>query len=437
MATATAAALAPPSDLDALLTEHAAAIAALRTSLGSALPATWDDLWLLRFVLSNPAVDMRVTKALAAIKWRHENAAMLADAAAGRPHELTAALAPHFIVGIHGASVFGEPLMILRVGISDGAAFVAAAPPERLCDFLMYTREVLYMRCDAETRRQRKLIKTFSIIDAAGTRLSQFNREAALLLDRTGKLSDAIYPQLLARTVIVHPPAIFQAAWAICKVFVTAKALEKVVVCGGGSSALSALASACPYASRRFDPAALPTFVGGTCQCTALGGCICGVPNSTVAWPGGATGPSVLVGARCCHDVVLGARAAGVTLSWEFTVIDHSLDISASLAPAAGSGSGCGAAPVTLLAARRYKSSDGQIAGSAVVPAAGTVTFRFSNEHTLLTSKRVAIAVRLSELPRASEAAPQAAAVCSTAADAPASTAPSSSVASSVQNSGE
>jgi hypothetical protein len=379
-----------PRDLDELLTENASAISSLRSALGASLPAEWDDIWLLRFVLSNSVPEVCLAKALTCIEWRSKNSAMLADAASGRPHALSAALAPHFVIGIHGTSLFGEPLMVLRVGMCDGAAFVASAPPDILCEFLMYTREVCYMRCDAETRRRRKLVKTFSIIDAAGSRLSQFNRECADLLAKTGKLSDSVYPQLLVRTVIVHPPSIFQAAWTICKVFVEAKTLDKISVCGGSGSSLCSTAAGCPYAFKRFDPTMLPTFVGGQCQCTELGGCIGGIPNLAKAWPGGAQGPAVHVGARSSHDVVLSVRAAASTLWWDFTVADSSLDVSAWLTPAAA-----GSGDVPLLPLRRYKSSEGRVHGSTLVPVAGTVTLRFSNAHSFLTGKRVAISARV------------------------------------------
>ena len=88
---------APPEQtLDALLAAHAADIARLRSDVApTELPPQWDDVWLLRYVLSFPGTEnavKRVELVRQCVAWRAENAGMLADADAGRPAPHAAAI---------------------------------------------------------------------------------------------------------------------------------------------------------------------------------------------------------------------------------------------------------------------------------------------------------------------------------------------------------
>lgn len=184
-------------------------------------------------------------------------------------------------------------------------------------------------------------------------------------------------------------------------------------------------AKGCPYASKRFDVASLPTFAGGGCHCTAAGGCICGVPNEEAGPHGAATlrpagAPQHLtVPARSHHDLLLPARAPGSELSWAFTIEEKGLEVSAWVTPHAG---GAAAAPVELLAKRKHNASEGRVAGSALVPVAGTVTLRLDNGHSVLTSKRVTVEMRVAAPPGTGKGASAGAAAAALATGGSAST---------------
>ncbi len=145
-------------------------------------------------------------------------------------------------------------------------------------------------------------------------------------------------------------------------------------VCPGASPG-NASASLCPFASVRFavkdsekfEPSLLPTFLGGTCRCIALGGCVAYTPNERKAPAGdadaaaGATTITVPGGAH--HDIPLVARAPGDRLVWEFAIADMGLEFSAAVAPEAGP-------PLLLVPPKKYRKEDGTVAGSVVVPVA-------------------------------------------------------------------
>ena len=251
----------------------------------------------------------------------------------------------------------------MRAGLCNPGALLQVVSAAEFLAFLMWHKEVAFIACDAATRQRRVLVKMISLVDLAGITLAHGTESGfQKTVGESGKISEDVYPQLLARSVIMHPPGFFWVMFSLFKHFMSAKVLAKMGVCPG-RSADKPTASSCPFASARFRLADLPSFLGGTCHCTAQGGCVSGTPNEQKA-PGGAGGAhSVTVAAGGAHEVCLTARAPGARLAWEFSLEDKGLEVSAWVTPEAGP-------PVTLLPAKKYKSEDGTVTGSAVVPVA-------------------------------------------------------------------
>ena len=340
------------------------------------------------------------------LDWRAANAAMLADAAAGKPPPKHDIIGPYCVAEIHSArSVSHEALYIVRAGLCNPAGLMRLVSTADFLQWLMYQKELAFRICDAETRERRVLVKMISIVDLSGVTLAMGSDSSyQRTIGDSGKLSEEVYPQLLARQAIIHPPSFFWVLFSIFKHFMSAKVMEKLGFCPGRSAERPS-ASACPFASVRFRLEDLPTFLGGTCRCTARGGCVAGMPNDQKA-PASAAGAAVTVSAGSVHEVVLTAKHAGERLAWDFSLEDKGLEVSASVTPEAGG------PPVTLLAARKYTKEDGAVAGTALVPVAvrapcpmprfacsdrvaallqGAVTMRFDNTHSRFTSKTVRV----------------------------------------------
>ena len=381
---------APPPSIDALLAAHAAAIAALRAALNKdELPDHWDDIYLLRYCLSfaEPERAANVRKALA---WRAAHAPLLAGAAAGAAPPHHDLIAPFQAADFHGATKHGDSLYVVRTGLSDIAGMLAAGVTmDMVVDYNMHYREVAFLAADRETRARRALVKSITLIDLR-SEVYGFSPRFAKAIGDCSKLAEFLYPQLLKRTVLFTPPTVFNAVFAILKPMMSAKSLEKTTLCPGMQSRGRA-AAACPFVSALFDADSLPSFLGGACRCAAKGGCVAGRPNEQLrpAPPGGPRGALVTVGARTAHDVFLGARGAGHVLTYSFEVASGGLEVGATLLPADG-----GAAEV-LVPAAKHKAGGGAVTGAVAVPAPGTVALRFSNEHSLLTSKSVTVTARV------------------------------------------
>jgi hypothetical protein len=289
---------------------------------------------------------------------------MLADAAAGKPPPKHDVIGPYCVAEIHSArSVAHEPLYIVRAGLCGPSELMRRVSTADFMAWLMHMKELAFIMCDKATRERRVMVKLISIVDLSGVTLAMgADSSYQRTIGDSGKLSEVVYPQLLARQVIIHPPSFFWALFSIFKIFMSAKVMEKLGFCPGRSAERPS-ASACPFASVRFRMEDLPTFLGGSCRCTARGGCVAGVPNEQKA-PLVAPGAAVTVAAGAVHEVALTARRAGERLAWDFSLEDKGLEVSAAVTPEAGG------PPVTLLPARKYKKEDGAVTGSVVVPVA-------------------------------------------------------------------
>jgi hypothetical protein len=135
----------PPAALDPLLLSHAPAISALRARIAADLPPEWDDIWLLRYVLSFPDGDECAAKVRECVAWRSKNASMLADAAAGRPPPFAEVISQYIFQGYHAASIYGEPVYIVRGGISSPALVMASVPRDALISWFMYNKELAFL----------------------------------------------------------------------------------------------------------------------------------------------------------------------------------------------------------------------------------------------------------------------------------------------------
>ena len=269
-----------PGSLDKLLLDNSVAINSLRKALGetiTTLPIFIDDIWLLRYVLSFDKIDERIDAANKCIKWRNENAEMLADAAAGRPAPHHDIVKPYLISGFHPSTkaLHGEPLFIVRSGISNPIAVMNLLTTEQVISNLMYSREVAFIQCDTESRKQRRLVKMITLIHMEHA-TSAIDRRFFNCLGASGRISEYVYPQQLLKSVMFRPPSFFYSLFALFRPLLTKKMLEKQAMCPG--KAAEGI-EACPFAKKHFDVKSLPTILGGECMCEEKGGCICGVSN--------------------------------------------------------------------------------------------------------------------------------------------------------------
>jgi len=136
---------------------------------------------------------------------------------------------------------------------------------EQCVQHMLAQNERNFRLCDRLTRETGRLCKLVVIIDGAQVSLFKFDRRFPKAQGAVSHLSAVYYPQVLGRTVMVNPPAVFKFMFAVFSVFVSAATKEKFAVCPAKPSSGSALD--CPYLARSFGAQAaqaLPPFMGGS-----------------------------------------------------------------------------------------------------------------------------------------------------------------------------
>ncbi|KAG8080685.1 hypothetical protein GUJ93_ZPchr0007g4611 [Zizania palustris] len=192
------------------------------------LPVKFDDYHvLLRFLKMR---GFNIVKAkemfLNMLKWR-EDCAVDAIAKDFKFDEYNAVKIcyPH---GFHGVDRFGRPIYIERIGLVDVSKLMQVTSTDRYG-------------------------------------MNNFSKTAREMFIEIQKIDSNYYPETLNQLYIINAGAGFRALWKVLKAFMEARTLAKIQVLG--TNYLSTILEA-------IDPSNLPDFLGGTCSCSATGGCL-------------------------------------------------------------------------------------------------------------------------------------------------------------------
>lgn len=212
--------------------------------------------------------------------------------------------------GLHGVSKTGLPLMIERLGGYQVRRLAETCPPEVFKDFNIVTNEFVFnvvMR-EATERKGTPVgqvngpasfphtsltYQLVAIFDCTGMGLSQFHipvlrilgtyfiwteysqfgvdqQQGIMLLKVLAELNQNMYPERLGKLFVVNAPIFFTAAWAIIKVWLDRRILDKIHILGSDYK---------DVLLKHIDHDQLPSFLGGSCTCAHMdGGC---VPKAT------------------------------------------------------------------------------------------------------------------------------------------------------------
>ena len=362
-ATVDAPAAAAVRDLDTLLGANAVRVAALmdglvalgETSVG--MGQQYDDVWALRFVLSNADDAEALQSAKDTLEWRRDKREIIEAAAAGTKLERFAAMERLVTADYHGYTTSGQPLYIIRAGTMNTAAMMDTIPTSEVVDFMMYRREIGFLKCDALTRSTRVLTKLVTVNDlnhvhnltTVGTRFASVLRDAS-------KLSEVMYPQLLDRAVLINVPYVFGALWGLIKTVISTTARSKVAICPGNT--LTGDISKCPFA-KLLDLNTLPSFLAGRCRCK--GGCIRATPNEQtrpVASQDDAGMTPASVPARDKLEVFVGVDP-GDRVMWQLEVDSQGVEVFVTWREDGLKG----AKPLTLIPKFKHRAADGRRQG--------------------------------------------------------------------------
>lgn len=232
-----------------LLEKHASKLAELRAILEkeeSYSKEHYDDLWMLRFLLShNTKVSKASTAAINTMNFRKERKMnelgdirnklldhSNIDAQCDRYFEIH----KQYLKVCHSnlALMFTLPdpdrglVQIITPKFIDQKKVVQDMTIEETVDVYLLSNETIFQINDEITRRTGKLTKVLRIMDMTGFSLKDFDRE---YIKRDGAANKAIedcYPGLLGTCVVNDPPSWVSAVWKVVKYFFPKRFVEKL-----------------------------------------------------------------------------------------------------------------------------------------------------------------------------------------------------------------
>ena len=266
--------------LPELLEQHQSALQVLRQELGDA----FDDASLLRYVLSYERHPEQAAEAARkALQWRQDHKDLVEAAQQRKPPPgLTTAevctLQTLLLTSFHGATIFGDPLFIIRPGLSNQSAVLDMLGEEKVELWVNFLNECSFQYCEAATRRMSYFVKHIGLQDLSGISMMP-DRRFFRILGRVSKTNEWLRPQLLGRVVIFNAPSWVGLAFRIASNFMSQKTLSKVWI-----HPQKPIGSMCPYGQQLVRPESLPSMFGGLCTCDGQG-CVGLRPNDSLQKP--------------------------------------------------------------------------------------------------------------------------------------------------------
>jgi hypothetical protein len=370
----------PP--LDELLKQHRAEIDSLSKLLQDVLGPEYDDIWLLRYILSFKSAKEAEEACRFCIEWRKKYKDDLQLIESGQDHPLKKTFNQFQVVSEHKYTTDGEPLYYVRIGLCNTKALMDAMPYEDVLVYMTLSRAKQLKYCDEMTRKEGRLVKVISVLDLQGFSPTRGNDSRfQRVLGEGSKLSERLFPQLLGISVMVNSSKVFIIAFNVIKHIMSKKTVEKTRFCPGKNSGKGV--EHCPFLSKHMRVEDIPTFLGGQCNC--LPGCIAGIPNSQ-------TSPLNEVTSDGCSSITVGARSSenieipvgsGSRVVYAVSVQDKDISVSISFANALHKET------KDIVSKRLLSSKDDAVEGKYLAEAEGVISLLLDNTKSLLKSKTV------------------------------------------------
>jgi hypothetical protein len=169
---------------------------------------------------------------------------------------------PH---GYHKTDLQGRPIYIERLGqLEISRLFEITSEPRMMRYFVREYERVLKQIFPACSKvKGARVEQSFTILDLSGASMRLLSKSVFNFIKLASSTAQDFYPEILGRMFIVNAPMLFSGAWSTIKGFVDEKTRNKISIVGSKFA---------PQLLEHIDPANLPTFLGGLCDCAQ--GCL-------------------------------------------------------------------------------------------------------------------------------------------------------------------
>lgn len=218
-----------------LLQQHALKLAELRAILekeDSYSKEHYDDIWMLRFLLTHKKIPKASTAAIHTMNFRQER--KLNELGDIR-HMLISYREKYMaFFKAETAIMYAQPdcdrglVQIIFPAHYDMEKALKCLNHEETLDLCLMANETIYQILDEVTRRTGKLTKLLRIMDASDFEMTSFNREYAKRDSAVNKQLEDLYPQLLGTVVVANAASWVNKVWKLFKPLCPKRFTEKI-----------------------------------------------------------------------------------------------------------------------------------------------------------------------------------------------------------------
>mmetsp|Transcript_30733 Transcript_30733/g.56958 ORF Transcript_30733/g.56958 Transcript_30733/m.56958 type:complete len:314 (-) Transcript_30733:97-1038(-) len=229
-----------------LLEEHSSDIGTVRAAIQTHPlydSSRYDDIWILRFVLSHKNdVDAASRAAMATMEFREAHNLNEKDLRGkikhldgvpsseyGLPHsEKVEHCAEKYAALVTLPDEHRGPIMYIYLSHLHMNKINETMTQEDLKHYTIYINEAVYQVLDSITRKTGRLTKLLKIVDIDGITLKKMNRGHISKDAAASKELDDYFPQLLGGMFIVNQPRLFNLIWKFARPLMPKRVVEKI-----------------------------------------------------------------------------------------------------------------------------------------------------------------------------------------------------------------